>query len=210
MEQALLTMLEMQHRMNTRVHPNWQEQGFAWYRAIWIECAELMDHYGYKWWKKQEPDMSHVELEIIDIWHFGLSALLVKGFARNDSLNDMAQALSAEINSHLATDAGVRDATELLAQHALAEHGFSIAAFWDLLLAANMNFDQLYRAYVGKNVLNFFRQDHGYKEGSYHKQWHGREDNEHLMELMNTLDSSAADFSDQVYQGLKARYPQNG
>ncbi len=210
MEQALLTMLDMQHRMNTRVHPSWQEQGFAWYRAVWVECAELMDHYGYKWWKRQTPDLPHVQLEIIDIWHFGLSALLVRGFAKNQTLEDMAQALQEEISRHIATDTNVRDATESLAQYALAEHSFSVPAFWDLLLAANMNFDQLYRAYVGKNVLNFFRQDHGYKEGSYQKQWQGREDNEHLMDLLDALDSNSADFAEQLYQGLSQRYPGNG
>jgi len=56
-------------------------------------------------------------------------------------------------------------------------------------------------------VLNFFRQDHGYKDGSYIKQWNGREDNEHLSELLAVLDSDSADFRDQVYRGLRDRYP---
>jgi hypothetical protein len=42
MKQALIRMLEMQHRMNTRVHENWIDQHFEWYRAIWLECSELM------------------------------------------------------------------------------------------------------------------------------------------------------------------------
>ena len=45
---AVSNMLEMQHRMNTRVHEQWIDQGFEWYRAVWIECGELMDHVGYK------------------------------------------------------------------------------------------------------------------------------------------------------------------
>jgi hypothetical protein len=71
-----------------------------------------------------------------------------------------------------------------------------------------MDFDQLYRMYVGKNVLNFFRQDHGYKDGSYIKVWQGREDNEHLAELLTRLDSETARFKDEVYQGLQSRYPE--
>jgi hypothetical protein len=70
-----------------------------------------------------------------------------------------------------------------------------------------MNFDALYRSYVGKNVLNFFRQDHGYKDGSYIKVWQGREDNEHLVDVVNQLDSNDSSFRDDVYQGLAARYP---
>ena len=76
MKQEILNMLEMQEEMNNRVHYSWRNQNFEWYRAIWIECAELMDHYGYKWWKHQEPDEAQVQLEIVDIWHFGMSCLL--------------------------------------------------------------------------------------------------------------------------------------
>ena len=70
-QDAILNMLQMQHRMNSRVHEDWINQHFEWYRATWIECGELMDHVGYKWWKKQTPDMEQVRLEVVDIWHFG-------------------------------------------------------------------------------------------------------------------------------------------
>jgi hypothetical protein len=55
-----------------------------------------------------------------------------------------------------------------------------------------MPFEELYRRYVGKNVLIFFRQDNGYKDGIYRKTWEGREDNEHLVELMTSLDEHGA------------------
>jgi hypothetical protein len=74
------------------------------------------------------------------------------------------------------------------------------------MLASGLDFDALYTAYVGKNVLNFFRQDHGYKEGTYLKTWAGREDNEHLVELMAGLDSASEQFADEVYQALSGRY----
>jgi hypothetical protein len=80
--------------------------------------------------------------------------------------------------------------------------------FWSLLQAAQMSFDDLYRAYVGKNVLNFFRQDHGYQQGSYLKMWGDREDNEHLVELVAQLDQGATDFANQLYQALQSRYAQ--
>ena len=72
--------------------------------------------------------------------------------------------------------------------------------------AADLDFQQLYTAYVGKNVLNFFRQDHGYQDGSYEKQWQGREDNEHLVELAAELDSEQPGYSDRVYAALEQRY----
>jgi hypothetical protein len=38
---------------------------------------------------------------------------------------------------------------------------------------------------MGKLILNIFRQDNGYIEGSYVKIWNGKEDNEVLMTLMD-------------------------
>jgi dimeric dUTPase (all-alpha-NTP-PPase superfamily) len=198
----LVNMLTMQHNMNTRVHENWVDQDFEWYRAAWIECGELIEHYGYKWWKKQEPDMEQVQLEVIDIWHFGLSAL----FQGGKSIEQIATEIDAELAEHAPTGEGVREATEALALHALQTRGFSPTRFWDLMLASGLDFDSLYTAYVSKNVLNFFRQDHGYKEGTYVKNWAGREDNEHLVELVAPLDKNAGDFSKQVYQALQTRY----
>jgi|SRR5690606_4343798 len=202
MKQALTTMLTLQHRMNTKVHPQWSEQGYEWFRAIWIECGELMEHYGYKWWKKQTPDIEQVRLEVIDIWHFGLSAL----FRDGKPIETIADEVAAAITAHVYQGQDVRAATEALAAFALNTREFSVSLFWDLLCAVELDFDELYRHYVGKNVLNFFRQDHGYKDGTYQKQWQGREDNEHLMELLHQLDSADGDFADKLYQALQQRY----
>ena len=207
---AVLNMLQMQHRMNTRVHEHWIAQNFEWYRAAWIECGELMDHVGYKWWKKQTPDMEQVRLEVVDIWHFGLSAL----FDGETDLPDLAKAISANFDAAsvdegtLESDvAQIHAATEALAQDALASKTFSVPLFAELMRACGLSADDLYRHYVGKNVLNFFRQDHGYQDGTYVKQWQGREDNEHLSELLESLDDTAPDFPEQVYQALESRYP---
>ncbi|WP_369797778.1 hypothetical protein [Microbulbifer sp. HZ11] len=54
---------------------------------------------------------------------------------------------------------------------------------------------------------NQLRQDYGYKDGSYVKTWEGREDNEHLAEIVQSLDATAENFSDQLYEALKRRYP---
>ncbi|MGB1544726.1 MAG: dUTP diphosphatase, partial [Spongiibacter marinus] len=169
-------MLAMQDRMNQRVHPQWIDQQYEWYRAVWIECGELMDHQGYKWWKKQDTDLEQVQLEVVDIWHFGMSAL----FAAGKSHEAIAAEMLAELENSEQKSTDVLTATEALANHSLVSRSFSVALFRDLLLAVGLDFVTLYRQYVGKNVLNFFRQDHGYKDGSYIKTWAGKEDNVHL------------------------------
>ena len=52
-----------------------------------------------------------------------------------------------------------------------------IAEFFDLVVMSGLDLETLYRLYVGKNILNQFRQDNGYKDGSYIKEWNGKEDN---------------------------------
>ena len=52
-----------------------------------------------------------------------------------------------------------------------------ISEFFDLVIMSGLNLESLYRLYVGKNILNQFRQDNGYKDGSYIKVWNGEEDN---------------------------------
>lgn len=195
-------MLDLQHRMNQKVHSDWQDQGFAWYRAAWIECGELMDHVGYKWWKKQETDWPQVQLEIVDIWHFGLSDII----ARTGSVEAAATAINEQLKSYASRRLTLHEAIEAMAQSSLELRQFDVIPFVDLMNAAELDFNGLYTGYVGKNVLNFFRQDNGYKEGTYHKLWDGREDNEHLSEVVQSLDSSSEQFSEDIYNALASRY----
>lgn len=204
MLQQLTTMLEMQDRMNRKVHPDWINQQFAWYRALWIECGELIEHYGYKWWKHQQPAWEHVKLEIVDIWHFGMSMR----FDGTSTPAQIAAGMLEELRLAPPQAMELREAVEALAGRVLVGREFPVGHFWSLLQAAGMTPDELFTAYVGKNVLNFFRQDHGYKDGSYRKTWQGREDNEHLAELLGQLDSRSPRYADELYGALAARYAQ--
>lgn len=203
-QQQIRIMLDLQDDMNSKVHADWRGQDFAWYRAIWVECGELLDHYGWKWWKKQDPDIEQVRLELIDIWHFGLSMLLMET-ADKDLL---ASALDEQIRVLPATTESedFRGELENFTANILTEKTFDLAGFISLLGLVGLDMAGLYRSYVGKNVLNFFRQDHGYKDGSYIKVWAGREDNEHLVEALRSLDDSSAEFSGLLYQELERRY----
>lgn len=202
MKEKILTMLELQDAMNSKVNPAWRDAGSEWYRAIWTECAEMLDHYGWKWWKHQQPDMEQVKLEIVDIWHFAMSDLLLRG----SSVESVALQIEQEL-AQVAPAGDIRQAIESLALVTLQTQSAHVTEFASLMQAADLSFDELFRMYVGKNVLNFFRQDHGYKDGSYIKVWHGREDNEHLAEILASLNVDEAGFADKVYQQLAAAYP---
>jgi len=195
-------MLSMQDAMNSRVSETWRANNYEWYRAIWVECAEMLDHHGWKWWKHQEIDVAQVQLELVDIFHFGLSLRLMAG----NSVDEISAHLTEELTKSSAEN-DFKIALENLASAAVSQKAFDGIAFADCMRLMNMDLDELFRQYVGKNTLNFFRQDHGYKDGSYIKIWHGEEDNEVLAKLVSTLDASDENFQKNLYQALEEKYP---
>lgn len=210
----LHTMLSLQDKMNKKVNPEWLTAGYQYLRAAMIESVEGIEHHGWKWWKAQEKDLPQLQMELVDIWHFALSAIIIDFDGDLDkSAHTIAGNLQAE-SSIVTFDSKdydfqtqhILDNLELMAGLCAAKR-FDVPLFIKIVEQAEMDSNELFRQYVGKNVLNFFRQDHGYKTGTYIKIWHGQEDNEHLVEVLNTLDIEAEDFSQQVYAGLQSRYP---
>lgn len=208
-------MLEMQEQMNARVRPDWLRAGFPFLRAVVIEGAEAMEHHGWKWWKTQEKDLPQLQMELVDIWHFTLSAFIVW------SDGDIALAAREIFDSHQAGDTEIvfdgmeydlsrmqfLDRLELLIGLSSARRA-NVPLFGALLADCGLTWQDLFRQYVGKNTLNFFRQDHGYndKPAAYRKTWAGREDNEHLVEIMSGMDAGREDFRDELYRRLEIRY----
>ena len=199
----LMTMASLQEEHNVQVHAEWQEQGYDYYRAIWVECAEMLDHFGWKWWKKQESDIDQVKLELVDIWHFALSELI-----RSDQLNASLGEELAKVEPIDSTPETFRKAIEALAASSLQSRSFRMSDFTNAMRTLPMDLKELFALYVGKNVLNRFRQDHGYKEGSYRKLWAGREDNEHLIEILGSVSVEPEQMFDMLYQQLELRYSQ--
>ena len=74
----LLAMLELQDSMNQKIDPDWISKRHAYLRAVLVEATEALEHYGWKWRKKQSPDMPQLRIELIDIWHFVLSEYLLR------------------------------------------------------------------------------------------------------------------------------------
>lgn len=165
----------------------------------------MLDHYGWKWWKKQEPDLDQVKLELVDIWHFALSELM-----RAEQLDgDVAVTLSEVSPISESDPAAFRVAIEELALATLRSRSFDIEPFLEAMRTLPMTYTELYGLYIGKNILNQFRQSNGYQEGTYRKLWQGREDNEHLVELLAELEVDAVKLPDQLYQALTERYAQS-
>jgi dimeric dUTPase (all-alpha-NTP-PPase superfamily) len=201
MKQKLINMLELQDSMNSKVNPDWRQAGNEWYRAIWMESSEMLEHYGWKWWKKQDAVIMQVKLEVVDIVHFALSIRLEQG----KSLEGTAELIATDFeNSMQAED--IRKTIECLALLTLTDQGAHFTFIAGIMRYLDMSFDELYEIYVGKNVLNMFRQDNGYKDGSYKKIWNGREDNEYLADVIAALNADSQTFQDDIYTALSKGY----
>jgi len=79
-----------------------------------------------------------------------------------------------------------------------------MSAFIDVAMQSGLNLDTLYTLYVGKNILNKFRQEHGYKDGTYIKIWNGEEDN---VKMQKILENSKNIKPDELYEALEKAYP---
>lgn len=219
---AIREMLSMQATLNEMTNgADWKggqtELGkpIDWRRCIFMEAAELIDSYPWKHWKSVDApiDLENARVELVDIWHF-LMSLALEHFEVEQAakLLDKAFQDSAETEYHLdkmsvpdqvrihemlmslALERGPVDKPYL---SALAE------AFFNACQIVTLSFDQLYQIYMAKNVLNKFRQDNGYKEGTYTKVWNGKEDNVVMFEIIETLPSFSGD---QLYIRLEEIY----
>jgi dimeric dUTPase (all-alpha-NTP-PPase superfamily) len=190
--ELLKAMFAMQDSFNKQVHPEWKTQNYAWHEAILVESAELIEHLGYKWWKHQEPNIDQVVMELVDIWHFAMSYMI--GVSTDgvdyeeilDSLdgveNDFKTLSPAEIRSDIC------EIVNNITFQDPYERAFCNESFFAVWYGLGNNFADLYKMYIGKNALNIFRQNNGYKEGTYVKIWNDREDNEFLTDYLAVAD----------------------
>lgn len=213
-------MLSMQSALNEMTNgADWRSGKTAlgkvidWRRCIVMETAELIDSYPWKHWKSvdAETDMENVRVELVDIWHFLLS-LALENFSQEEagellntayessqdqSLGDLSVIIQVEIHEAMMAKALIK--TQVTDSYLLG----LASAFFKSCQVAELEFEQLYQIYMAKNVLNKFRQDHGYKEGTYTKVWDGKEDNVVMFEIIERM----TDFSgDELYISLKETY----
>ena len=208
-------MLELQDELNSFTNrkdvaatqsDSWKALGREWYRAIWMEAAEMMERQPWKWWKSApESDLEQQQIELVDIWHFLLSMFLEEGVSPEAVAESFFTGEALPYKDQQEAIEGV--AAEALNADSSKDIGLK---FGRACKAFDLDFNKLYEYYVYKNVLNIFRQKHGYADGSYQKIWNGEEDNVHLAALKGRIDSEGTgdeDLYNFVYKELEVAYP---
>jgi len=218
----ILTMLELQQKLNDNTNGKGWENGLTaqgkkidWRRCIYLEAAELVESYPWKHWKNidAEVDTDNVKVELVDIWHFVMSEVLrVNALGDARDLKELASDIKASIanenveylQDYYAQIEAIEELIEkLFCNFELVDF---TATFFRLCEKLGLGFDELYSLYIGKNILNIFRQDHGYKDGTYIKVWNGKEDNVVMQEILANNSNIGVD---ELYKELEKRYPNN-
>jgi len=195
----ILLMLQLQAQLNDATNGEDWTKGITknsktinWKRCIYMECAEMVDSFSWKHWKSinKEPDWDNLQIEVIDVWHFIMS-LAIENYSKEmkGGIEELALNISqAETFSVIDTTnelfasqdevmVKVENIIRLVLEQDTLELELLISEFFDLVIMSGLDLQTLYRLYVGKNILNQFRQDNGYKDGTYIKVWNGEEDN---------------------------------
>lgn len=196
-------LIDRQQEMNTIINPDWMKERevFDFQVAMTVEANELIEHCDYKWWKSGTVEIEQAQMEVVDCWFFYLSAVIL-----GDDVNRVEEDLinlSAydviDFDSNAAIEASM-DFINVVSSKVLFETMHVTYRLWALTRAVGLSVDQLYSLYMGKLILNIFRQNHGYKDGTYRKIWDGLEDNEVLRKLMlRTNDPDQLDAMLELY-----------
>lgn len=184
------TMVELQNRFNEQTILNYLEHNLNWDSAIIAESGELLDSLGYKWWKKQVPDMENVKVEAIDLLHFVISHTL-QSYQDTLPLDEAIEHTSIEFDEFF-TEKDTYSGFDICDLQVLIfllirndyDRFFIMKKIFDVL---NMSNEDVYISYIVKNCLNKFRQENGYKQGYYVKDWNGDEDNVIAYRLANEI-----------------------
>jgi len=220
----ILQMLQLQQQLNDATNGEGWEKGVTkngklidWKRCTYLECAELIESYPWKHWKNiaAEPDYANIQIEAVDIWHFIMSQGLEDYKMQNlGSIDDLAKNINKLENFSTFTECITPTTKNYYEQIEVVEVlmktlfcGESTEAlmesFLNVAVQSGLNLDALYKLYVGKNILNKFRQDHGYKEGTYIKIWNGEEDNVTMQSILEENNITP----ERLYESLAKAYP---
>lgn len=204
--QKIKEMFVIQEDMNVLIDSNWMKSRNDYGIAAIIEAAEMIDHLQWKWWKKEENEIEQSYIESIDIHHFLMSMLLIKIEDKDKVYDEISNIVPSDVYEFDIKDiiAKTKSMIKLICEDTEKSIIEAIGINITISYMLGGDFDKFYKTYVGKNVLNKFRQDNGYNDGAYIKIWNGKEDNMHLESLLegdvNYLE---------IYDGLEKAYREN-
>jgi hypothetical protein len=201
----------LQKAANDIAKPDWLTNAPNYLRAAKMETVEAIDHLcSWKWWKANKPDYHNAAMEMVDALHFIISEELVRFKGDKQAVTNLLVVHFNMPIDYQAIDAmSPEDANNVLDTMDVdfTMGNINYPRFFIACVFLGLKPDQLLNWYCGKNALNNFRQANGYKSGEYIKRWFGKEDNDYLIQIIESL--SAEERSDSyhvIYERLTAKY----
>ena len=220
--------------------PEWLgKKKVQWIDAIICKAAEGISSSDYKWWENSEVDLLNIETETINLIHFIISILLEEKEVNNSTLTKLiyigytlfkkGEVYSSveQFNNDIPMEkrkAVIINRFKNIIKLSFLEDINKIPLLFKLLFEllymslifkdckTDLDyFNLVFNKYMTKNILNKFRQDNGYKDNFYIKDWDGREDNIVVFEFVNNLENKnmllkSNTFEDVIYGFMNSTY----
>lgn len=181
-------IIEMQDQLNkSTAGENWTSgvadngRWIDWDLCIFMEFVELLDSCSWKHWKdvNKPHDVENVKMELVDILHFITSKAILE--KKTDVL---MEELSPPYLKLPDDGTEVAQMIPILMAGIASELKEVLFYFKVVLTLFKFDLEEIYDLYLGKNILNTFRQQNGYANAEYIKIWDGEEDNAYLAKVM--------------------------
>ena len=176
--------------------------------AAYLETSELIDSLNWKHWKdiNSDDDLNNLMIEFVDIYHFQMSMMLITGNSEElikslhsinvNNIPSKNELISSAVNYSCVLSKVVNGEIDIYnINDPIVEFSIDISSKFVELMSnvlgyCDADYEDVVKIYTYKNALNLFRLKNGYKEGTYIKNWNGREDNVVLMEALDGVDET--------------------
>jgi dimeric dUTPase (all-alpha-NTP-PPase superfamily) len=210
------TLFQLQDELNTSINSEWKTMDYNWHLYIQTEAVEGIQSFSFKHWKKGEDNFLNAEMELTDIIFFTISLCIVEEIPSDIFLDYFIKGMRS--NYYPKSKYHCISTFQSIMLSSLTNNILElIKNLGRLAHILNMSLDNIYCKYIAKKVLNTFRQDHGYKEGTYIKEWKSLNDPSGLVEdnvylelfMQDALNEEPEDIYTYLYDKLKIEYNNN-
>lgn len=206
-------MVEQQNKLNDLICPNWRVKLslFDVYNAIFTEIAEFVETQEWKWWKKSTTDFTKARMELVDVFHFLITFVVIAEVYRTEEHYKNKVVIDLFTNAFMDTSSTKNSKYKLyslssfLLEYVTAlvsvenyekdiivssEHSLdikflvsSLESFFEVIHSFFNNVEDFTETFLIKNILNEVRSELGYAKGNYVRQIYDKDDNERAINM---------------------------
>jgi len=218
-QEKFTEMFKLQNTLNNQTNgTDWKKgrtnkgREIDWKRCVYMEGAELLDSFpNWKHWKdiNKPDDIANAKIETCDIWHFLMSDAIQSFIESNENYSiEQVSEVVFKLHQKELNNTSWKEKTLIQLSEAIIKSSINgeiaMREFFQIVNAIDgFDMEEVYKLYIGKNCLNHFRQDNGYIDGSYIKEWNGEEDNVHMQKFLNENPDTSFD---ELYVFLTTTY----